>query len=304
MNNSIYEPLGSFGVLSQSELETIRKQQVDMMSANGFVDLPLVDNYVPIEEKFKNIDTLDDVVLGGYIKDHWSTIVNDMYESQNVINRIYILRNVKFVNGLRRYLSSTTNPSIEPTMLSKLNYLIFNFRDDESNTALNKALTELGKLINRGYINKINSVVTVDEDTCNELVISRFSSADNILCAIRVNEVIMNTSMNSENIIDVYHSLYDHITDIFIGVMYDTKEILTSHEKEMYQNITTAILDYLEMQELGVIETVLANDIQLNYFKYQGSKRRFSVREIPADKYKRIIYAATELQYRQGLYVL
>lgn len=299
----IYEPLTFTG--NQEFFNKIAAEQEAFRQSNQFVELPVAPEYIPLEEKFRDIATMQPVVLGGLIKEHWMTIVDDIFDNtDNVINRIHIFTNPKFAEALAIYFSSVPVTSIETFRFERLNNLIYKFVNELEDEKVKKSLLKVAYQINRGYIASLNNYINIDESTANLLVVARYSSAGLMESARAVNNVIATTSLSTENIIDVYHVLYQRISEILTGVMYDARsEFKSDHEQEMYEKCTTAILDYLNMQEYGVILGALSCYLQNGYYFYPSLRKRMSLRTIPADKYERILMCIKELEMTNGIYV-
>lgn len=290
---------------NQAFFDKIKEEQQKYRESENFVSLPEIPEYKSLEDQFKDLTTMDDIILGTLIKEYWTRIVDEAYtKSDNAVNRIFIFTNIKFIKGLTKYLSSVNIGNIDFFRIARINSMAYNYCKCTQDSEIIKAFKNLTKLINRSMIGKLNSYVTVDEDTANELVVARYSSEDMAEAATALNSVIMKTSMSSENIIDVYHVLYDHISEIFTGVMYDCRSSFAdSHEQEMYEKCSTAILDYLNMQERGVIYGCLDYYTQNSTFFYQGRSKRMHLRTIPIDKYERILWQIKELEITKNYFV-
>lgn len=135
-----------------------------------------------------------------------------------------------------------------------------------------------------------------EKQTIDDLIISRYSTQDEVLAMKRVNCVIVNSdieSMTEQNIINIYERLFDRLTPMFEGIMFDVwdKERMRPSQEEIYGRITLAILTILENAPHEVIMAVLTNFAQNRQLLHQDEPLRINLKAIAVSDYGRVVYA-------------
>lgn len=135
-----------------------------------------------------------------------------------------------------------------------------------------------------------------EKQTIDDLIISRYSTQDEVLAMKRVNCVIINSdieSMTEQNIINIYERLFDRLTPMFEGIMFDVwdKERMRPSQEEIYGRITLAILTILENAPHEVIMAVLTNFAQNRQLLHQDEPLRINLKAIAVSDYGRVVYA-------------
>ena len=137
----------------------------------------------------------------------------------------------------------------------------------------------------------------LSESLCTDLAISRYSTSDLVVAMKRLNIVIINSSLNimtEQTIINIYEKLFDNLTPMFEGIMFDAwdeDDFNDQEQEEIYGTITLAILDILKEAPIDHIRTVITMYSQDHQYLYPNNPVRINLRAIAVSDYRRIIDA-------------
>ena len=111
------------------------------------------------------------------------------------------------------------------------------------------------------------------------------------------------SDLTEQRLVDIFIRLYDHVTQLFEGVLSDKRDKtkLTDSENEIYSLIDLALLDILQNMPTEEIRKVLVSyDQSLKLGYINGYK--FSMQSINPSDYNRVI-ATIDMLEMEGIYL-
>ncbi len=245
---------------------------------------------------------LYDVIMSGY-----PVLLDKEFIDTNAVVVARAFVDEKFIGIFSQILMSKVN---EFTYDQKINcnrliyeYIIYK----NNNKQTMSKLYALARILNQDKIPSLYGYGFEDQ-TIMDLVISRYSTQDEILAMKRVNCVIINSdpdAMSEQNIINIYEKLFDRLTPMFEGIMFDVwnKDNMRPAQEEIYGRITLAILTILENAPHEAIMAVLTNFAQNRQLLHQDKPLRINLKAIAVSDYQRIVYAVQMFE-RQDKFAL
>lgn len=166
----------------------------------------------------------------------------------------------------------------------------------------NEDIYDIVLAYNKSYTNslryQIKSVIT--DEFLAKIIMERYCNNETEGIN-KINKIIYEyrPMLTVDDIISIYHCLYDHMTDVLVGVMHSMEDVRgrDSEYQEMYGRCSLAILEYLEMQQYDVILKSLENYVQIHYMYYADLPIRFSILTVSQTDYPRIFQAFNQLYY-------
>ena len=249
-----------------------------------------------------NIESVSDSYLYEVIKSSYKDILNGIVERKD---KTYLatFTTPKFLTILNQVMNFVQIEHDERMACNKLayDYLTLSHSDDYIRTLL----FTLSKTVNKYYIPGLIGI-GLPEDLASYLVLARFSSHDDIVNTKRVNFIIMNkpsNMMTEQRIVDIYSKLFDSVTSLFEGTMFDylndEEEWVTEEIELVFSTISLAVLDVLHSLPTNMIIKVLESYDIDNRLLHSDEPKRFSVRSISGEYYK--IHNAIEFLEQKGV---
>lgn len=258
-----------------------------------------------ISHPFSNISMTPDKIISILSSDNIDMIRQTIKTHHEMIMSAIFLENNKVlfekITDSKENLSTFTQAiqnvdrliSSEIQQLNDLVYGFFSKSEARENlekwNSMKTYYLQISKSINKTHIAKLMKYVP--EDLAALLCSARFSSHKEITQAKRVNNVLIKQDpkfLTEQKIIDIYLSLYDHITPLFNGVMCDYRnpEKMSDIESENWSMIDLSLLDIIEnmpIKEIIKVIESLHNLITMGYVK----KLKFNLYSINSADYGR-----------------
>lgn len=280
------------------------KKSVNMVETDFSEDISL--NIDALKETILNMSSLSDDELRQVLKTSYGYIIDDiMYETD--AEYIKAFTDKRFLQELIKILNTVT---LEPDRRICCNKLAYDYITSNSEDSYVKQLLfTMSKIVNKDKV-PILMGFGIPEEFAVHMALSRYSSRKETINVRRLNFVIATTPkdfIDIQRIVNIYETLFDAVTPIFEGTMFDvfdaTEEWVTEDILDIYSMITIAVLDILSNMPKAEIRKVLvsyANDYEYIYNR-DYSKIRFSLRSI-ADDFIRVIEVVEALD-DENIYV-
>jgi len=256
----------------------------------NILDNPILNSSL-LREKLEHIDTLSDRELFILVRDSFDSVLKQIFSNKDQ-DYLKVMTNTKFLVALHQVVS---NINLNHTQRIQCNKLAYDYFTSENNDPYIKQLFfALSKSVNRDIIGALCSI-GLSEDLASYLALARFSSEKEIINVKRLNFIIVSSSvdiMTEQMIIRIYEKLFDSVTPLFEGIMFDgldmDDEYISESMNLIYSTISLAILEILNNMPLQDIRKVLIS-YQGDYEAlYHQTKPRFQVSAISGD-YMRIL---------------
>ncbi len=256
----------------------------------NILDNPILNSSL-LREKLEHIDTLSDRELFLLVRDSFDSVLKQIFSNKDQ-DYLKIITNTKFLIALHQVVS---NLDLNHTQRIQCNKLAYDYFTSENNDPYVKQLFfTLSKSVNRIVIGALCSI-GLGEDLAAYLALARFSSEKEIINVKRLNFIIVSSSvevMTEQMIIRIYEKLFDSVTPLFEGIMFDgldmDDEFISESMNLIYSTISLAILE--------ILNNMTSQDIRKVLISYQGdyealyhqTRPRFQVSAISGD-YMRIL---------------
>ena len=214
--------------------------------------------------------------------------------------------NVRFVNIFNQVLSSTNITSNQRIYINKLAYDYWVNPDQKKDELVKDSLLNLSRTANRDIIPRLLGL-GLPEKLCALLAMARFSSLKEIINVKRLNVLICNQSVEvftEGMIVSVYCVLFDRITPLFDGIMFDAWEPIEGMEiPELYSTINLAILDIMEQLPQDMIRSVLIDYADQKHLLYPDNRVRFNIKAISVEDYPRLCGVIDYLEKEENVFL-
>ena len=249
-----------------------------------------------------DIESISDSYLYQVIKASYKDILKGIFERKDT-NYLVTFTNPKFLSVLNQVMNTIQIEHDERMAYNKLayDYLTLSHSDDYIRTLL----FTLSKTVNKYYIPGLIGI-GLSENLASYLALARFSSHDDIINTKRVNFIIMTTSSNimtEQRIVDIYSKLFDSVTPLFEGTMFDylndEEDWVTDEIELVFSTISLAVLAILNSLPTNMIIKVLESYNIDNQLLHSDEPKRFSLRSISGEYYK--IVNAIEFLEQKGI---
>lgn len=254
-----------------------------------------------LPKALQNIDNMSQQELSIVLQEGYKHILTKKFISMNKVLMANAFTNPKFLITLTQVLSNVKQFSIEEKInCNKMvyEYLALAREKDQSIVGLQY---NIGLVINRDTIPNL-LVLGLDQNTTTKLAIARYSTDKEDLAVKRVNVIIVNGDINvmtEQMIINIYQKLFDHLTPIVNGIMFDKwdDDLFEDNEnaEEIYGLINLALLDILNEMPSNMIEHLLKQYAQTRDLIHSTEPVRFNIHSISSD-YQRVINAIDRLE--------
>ncbi len=255
------------------------------------VEYDIINNSSINRDLFKrtlhNINNIDNINLKAFIQANIDQIINDIIN--NNADYVDIFQNYRFLDIFTEVINSI-NITYNITLgCNKLSYDYITLSEDHIDTTVKNKLINLSNIVNRNTIKRLMDIGINTTDACN-ISICRYSSGNEKINTERLNFILckMNSSVITlQNIIYIYEILYDNISSLFSGIMFET---YTEEEEDdfgydfmnNYSNINIAILTIVNNLPSDKIETLLRGFVE-EWKSNKCPQTRFSFRSISND---------------------
>lgn len=277
----------------------------------GTDQVPLSFDYLSIEtvkNNLSNIDDISDKDLYILVLKTYGLILEEVFVLKNIELIKVLYNNPRFIMTLTSVLG---NPEVEVTNTQKIwcnkltyDYFTSNSQKDDHIKAL---LIKLSNTVNRSYTPGLIGL-GLNETLVSYMVNARFSSEKEQIQVRRLNLIIANQSpdvMTVQMIVNIYGQLFDHITPLFDGIMYDVwsqDQLEDKNIAEVYSTITTAIIEIVNNLPIDIMQQLLYNFSESYRLLNNGKPVRFNIYAICQEDYPRL-YMTLESLKQQGVYL-
>lgn len=267
-----------FGNFYNRAINTVPNQNMVNTNFDSF-------NSNSFKQAAMNINTMDEHQIAMLVKNNIDEIVEDIMSGN--IPYINIFTNHQFINGFTRAVSSIPINYKVRVACNKITYDYFTA--DNAVPEIKQKYLNVSRIVNRPEINKLITL-GIDENTASNLAFCRYSSMNERTNVKRLNFVICNKDPNvmvEQNIVWIYEKLFDQISNLFCGVMFEVYteqqiEDFGENFMEIYGAIGLAVIDIINNMTSDSMKKVLA--AYYEEWEYKGRPPvRFSLRTLSGD---------------------
>ena len=232
-----------------------------------------------------NYPYMNEESLINIIKSNIGTISNDILENETKYSNM--LRDIRFIVPFIKAIRSVPLEYSTRLMCNKIAYDYFT--SENPDTMIKQQYLDMSNIINNNYIEKLKSI-GLDQNTACNLALCRFSSKNEITNVKRLNFSIYFRDpciMDEQKIVWIYEKLFDSITDLFLGTMFEVYDESEEDDFgdsfiEIYGSVSNAVLIILNNMSEDKIELVLAKYSKM-WIEKGKPKTRFNLRSISND---------------------
>ena len=205
-------------------------------------------------EKMQALDSMKDEEVFNILTQEYSVIFSEIFESHS--DRFnFLLRSPRFINILTQVVSVNTIPYEDVVHLNSFIYNFLMYTDyNEESYYIRKLLFMLGEALNKKYVSRL---IGCDLDITYAIftVVSLNSSFNPQTNIKRMNFTLatMPELLTIQKAIEIYENLFDSVTNLIIGTVFDTgipdssdKDWVTPQVSQSDANIAFAVLSILE----------------------------------------------------------
>lgn len=295
----------------QKEIQTKPK---DTMVEAHILDNPAL-NAGLFRQKINDMENIPEPELETMIRNTIDTIVASILSSKDS-QYINVFLSPKFLSCLIRVLSKVKITYEIQVCCNKLAYDFITLKEHDPSmqpeyiSYMKQLFLSLCRIVNR-HVYPLLLGLALPESLALNMVIARFSIKDNdIVSTRRLNFVIANADlelMSIQNIVFIYEKLFDRMTPLVKGIMFDVFDTdepwATDSILEIYSRIDYAMLSMLNNMTSNQIYSVLKDYSQdfAMAFNSDRTKVRFSFHCISED-FGKIVNVVEKLQ-SEGFYV-
>lgn len=256
-----------------------------------------------IKQRLFQMDELSDKDAYDLLSKTYIYILDETFMSKNIDLLSFLYTNSKFITTLTNVLSRT---DITMTYLQKIycNRLVYDYitARGEKDQYIRALLLNLSKVVNRQYTPGLLGL-GLNEELVYLLVNARYSTLKEHIQVKRLNLIILQQPlevMTVQKIVDIYGKLFDKITPLFNGIMYDhwSNDQFYSHEmEEVYATINVALLEIVNNLPEDIMYHLLKNFKESYDLMHKDEKVRFNIYSICQEDYPRLVYTLEKLKY-------
>lgn len=261
-------------------------------------------NLESIKNRLFELDNLSDQDLYNLIYKTYNYLLDEMFLAKNTELINFLYTNSRFIMTFTNVLSrpDITLTYLQTVYCNKLAYDYFTARGDKDNY-IRALLVNLVKTVNRSIMPSLIGL-GLNEEIASYLVNARYSSLKEHIQVRRLNLEIMKCSpevMSVQMIVDIYGKLFDRITPLFEGIMYDYYDQFISQDMEdVYATINLAILEIVNNLPDDIMYHLLKNFKETYDLVHLGQKVRFNIHSFARDDYPRL-YNTLEMLSWEGI---
>ena len=264
------------------------------------------NNLESIKNRLFNLDSMSDKDLYNLVYKTYSYLLDDMIMSKNAELIKFLYTNPRFIMTLHNVLSS---PDVKLSYLqivycNKLAYDYFTARGDKDKY-IRDLLVNLIKTVNRSTTPGLIGL-GLNETLATYLTNARYSSLKENIQVKRLNLIIMNQPsevMTVQMIVDIYGKLFDRISPLFDGIMYDywsNDQFINQEMEDVYATINIAILEIANNLPEDIMYHLLRNFYETYQMLNTNKKIRFNIYSFCKEDYPRLDYTL-EMLKREGI---
>lgn len=256
-------------------------------------------------KKLSVVETLDSDEIYRLVINYYPMILDKKFIDNNKVVIAKAFTNERFVITFAQALSVVNQLTMDQIINCNrmiYDYLVFKNRNEN----IMMVLYNLGKTINRNTIPILTSL-GLSETLAVDMIICRYSTSNLIVAMKRLNMIIIRSStiiMTEQMIVNIYEKLFDNLTPMFEGIMFDAwpeDDFDDQEQEEIYGTITLAILDILKEAPFEYIVSVISTYAQDYQYLYANDPVRINLRAIAVSDYKRILDAVDYVEQRLNI---
>lgn len=281
--------------------EVVKRLPLEVNPKNIYLSLN-ESNVDYLKDKLFQLDKLSDEEVYNLICKTYSYILDEMFIAKNMDLIKFLYTNQKFIMTFTNVLS---RPEIKLNLLqtiycNKLAYDYFTARCQKDKYT-NALLVNLSKVVNRSITPSLIGL-GLGEDLSSYLVNARYSTVKEQIQVKRLNLVIMQQTtdvMSVQMIVDIYGKLFDRITPLFDGIMYDywpPEQFANQEMEDIYATINIAILEIVNNLPEDIMYHLLKNFYDSYRLINLNNKVRFNIYSFCKDDYPRLYYTLEVLR--------
>lgn len=281
----------------------IKPSQKSDAKSPDFGSLVMTEN--KFEDLMRNVNDPDKYEL---IKQYYSFIIDQIFDKGNKNIFDFITGNMVNLDIFTKVISMYQITATERKNCNKLVYDYITNKEKKANIEVynfeKNYYLALSRVINKQLISKLS--VVVPEDLACILSVCKYSTDDTYKGVRKIISILIKQDINfitEQRLVDIFIRLYDHVTQLFEGVLSDKRDKtkLTDSENEIYSLIDLALLDILQNMPTEEIRKVLVSyDQSLKLGYINGYK--FSMQSINPSDYNRVI-ATIDMLEMEGIYL-
>lgn len=270
-----------------------------------FINNILVDQFA-LQTQMESIEKMTDAELYEFALKFYNLVLENIFSKNDKMLALKLFTNVRFVNIFNQVLSSTNITSNQRIYINKLAYDYWVNPEQKKDELVKDSLLNLSRTANRDIIPRLLGL-GLPEKLCALLAMARFSSLKEIINVKRLNVLICNQSVEvftEGMIVSVYCVLFDRITPLFDGIMFDAWEPIEGMEiPELYSTINLAILDIMEQLPQDMIRSVLIDYADQKHLLYPDNRVRFNIKAISVEDYPRLCGVIDYLEKEENVFL-
>lgn len=244
------------------------------------VNSPLINTV--FRDRIQNIDKMTDRELYNLLKNSYETLFSDIF-IKNDIQYLNMFTNSRFLNMITQIMGEVQISYINRIYCNKIVYDYLAY--DNSDEYIKSLMLNFSRVVNRDIIPIIVGI-GIPENIATELVIARYSSMKELVNVKRLNFVITSSLidiMTEQTIVFIYEKLFNKMTPLFEGIMFDVYECETEESEEIYSRISLAVLDILNGMTSADIRKVLISYSSDYTMLFVDNGVRFSMNSLSYD---------------------
>ena len=259
-----------------------------------------------IKDKLFKLDDLSDQDVYNLIYKTYKFILDEMFISKNIDLIKFLYTNPRFIMNLGNVLSrpEIQLDSMQVIYCNKLAYDFFTARGDKDDY-IRALLINLVKTVNRSVIPGLIGL-GLNEELAALLSNARYSTFKENIQVKRLNFIMMiqpKELMTVQMVVDIYGKLFDRITPLFSGIMYDTiTQGMSSDMEEVYATINVAILEIVNNLPDNIMYQLLRNFSEAHSLINLDKMVRFNIYSFAPEDYPRL-YNTLEVLKLENVYL-
>ena len=263
-------------------------------------------NLESIKNRLFNLDNLSDQDLYNLIAKTYHYLFDEMFIAKNMELINFLYTNPRFIMNLTGVLSRPDIPltHLQVFYCNRLAYDYFTARG-EKDAYIRDLLVNLIKTVNRSITPSLIGL-GLNETLVSYLTNARYSSLKEPIQVRRLNLIIIQQPsevMTVQMIVDIYGKLFDRISPLFEGIMYDywsPEQFISKEMEEVYATINVAILEIVNNLPEDIMYHLLRNFNETYQLINNGKRLRFNIYSFCKDDYPRLYYTL-ELLRQEGI---
>ena len=259
-----------------------------------------------MKKRLFQLDKLSDEEAYHLICKTYPYILDEMFIDKNMDLIAFLYTNPRFIMNLGNVLSrpDTKLSYLQVIYCNKLAYDYFTARGPKDDY-IKALLLNLAKTVNRAITPSLIGL-GLNEELASYLANARYSSLKENIQVQRLNLEIMKRStdiMTVQMVVDIYGKLFDRITPLFNGIMYDywpNEQFFSQESEDIYATINIAILEIINNLPQDIMYHLLKNFYDTHQMINLDKKVRFNIYSFCQEDYPRLYYTL-ELLKQEGV---